>query len=163
MSLPPYPHFPELASAAVRLRQVEPADAHSLLEISFYDARPARDAADAAAMQAKIDADYRAGTAIHWVIVRAATAEVVGTLGYYRGFAGGVGELGCVLKPAYRGQGLMQEALALAIEFGRHTLRLAQITAITTRPNYAAIRLLERLGFGKAADLPDDGLAYCLP
>jgi ribosomal-protein-alanine N-acetyltransferase len=144
------------------LRQVLPTDADSLLEISFYDARPARDIADAAVMQAKIDADYQAGTAIHWVIVRAATAEVVGTLGFYRGFENEAGELGCVLKPAFRGQGLMREAMKLATEFGLHTMNLAQITAITTHPNGAAIRLLEGLGFRKTADLPDDVLAYCL-
>jgi ribosomal-protein-alanine N-acetyltransferase len=160
VNLPPYPVFPVLASCAVTLRQVSPADAASLLEISFYDAHPARSPAEAAEMQEKINADYRAGSCIHWVIVSTATAEVVGTLGFYRGFAHGAGELGCVLKPAFRSQGYMHEAMKLAIEFGRHTMHLAQITAITTRQNGAASRLLERLGFRKTADLVGDELAY---
>lgn len=161
MNLPPYHHFPELTSSAVVLRQVSPADANSLLEISFYDARPAHSLADAAAMQEKISADYWAGSCIHWVIAKTATAEVVGTLGFYRGFAHGIGELGCVLKPAYRGQGLMSEAMKLVMEFGVNTMQLAQITAITTRQNGAAVNLLERLGFRKTADLPDGEVAYC--
>jgi ribosomal-protein-alanine N-acetyltransferase len=162
MNLPPYLNFPVLVSAAVALRQVLPTDADSLLEISFYDARSARDIADAAAMQVKIDADYQAGTAIHWVIVRAATAEVVGTLGFYRGFENEAGELGCVLKPTFRGQGLMREAMKLAIEFGLREMKLAQLIAITTRHNISAIKLLEKLGFHKTASLTDDELSYRL-
>ena len=161
LNLPPYPRFPVLASAAVRLRQVRPADADSLLEISFYDARPARDAADAAEMQARINADYRYGTSVHWAIVSVATAEVVGTVGFYRGFGDGTGELGCVLKPAFQGQGLMREAMRLAIAFGLHRMQLAQIVAVTTRQNARAINLLEKLGFRKAADLAGDELRYC--
>ncbi|GAB3869275.1 hypothetical protein GCM10028824_15950 [Hymenobacter segetis] len=162
MNLPPYPVFPVLASATVRLRQVVPADSSSLLEISFYNARPAQNAPEAAEMQEKINADYRNGSSIHWAIVSVATNEVVGTLGFYRGFADGTGELGCVLKPAFRGRGLMAEAMRLAIEFGRRDMQLARITTITTRPNGPAIRLLERLGFRKSADLPDDELCYRL-
>ena len=61
MNLPPYLNFPVLISAAVALRQVLPTDADSLLKISFYDARPARDIADAAAMQAKFMPTTRRG------------------------------------------------------------------------------------------------------
>ncbi|MBO2009359.1 GNAT family N-acetyltransferase [Hymenobacter negativus] len=161
MNLPPFPRFPELTSGVVTLRQVSSADASSLFEITFYDARPARDLAEAAEMEEKISADYQAGSGIQWVIVRTATAEVVGTVSFHGGFAHGIGELGCVLKPAYRGQGLMSEAIKLAIGFGLRTMHLTQITAITTRQNGAAINLLERLGFRKTADLAADNLAYC--
>lgn len=162
MKLPPYPVFPVLASATVLLRQVLPTDAASLFEISFYDALPAQNAREAAEMQEKINADYQNGSSVHWAIVRVATNEVAGTLGFYRGFAGGSGELGCVLKPAFRGQGLMAEALRLAIGFGFGEMQLAHVTATTTRPNGPAIRLLERLGFRQAAALPGDELAYAL-
>ncbi|MCI1186406.1 GNAT family N-acetyltransferase [Hymenobacter sp. DH14] len=162
MNLPPYSRFPVLASATVLLRPVQPADAESLFEISFYDARPAQNPPEAAAMQARIAADYQLGTAIHWAIVRVATAEVVGTLGFYRGFAHSTGELGCVLKPAFRGLGLMRAAMQLAIDFGLHEMKLAQLVAVTTRPNEAAIRLLERLGFAETADLPGEAVAYVL-
>ncbi|MBD2721932.1 GNAT family N-acetyltransferase [Hymenobacter armeniacus] len=162
MNLPPFHSFPVLTSGTVLLRQVEPADASSLLEISFYDARPARNPGEAAQMQQKINADYRAGTGIHWVIVSSATAEVVGTVGYYRGFAHSVGELGCVLKPAFRGQGLMSQAMKLAIGFGLGTMLLSQVKAITGRQNAAAIRLLGRLGFRQTANLANDEVAYSL-
>ena len=161
MNRPPYLRFPVLASDVVLLRQVLPADGGSLLEISFYDARPAQNAQEAAEMQEKINADYQAGSSIHWAIVRKATAEVVGTLGFYRGFANDVGELGCVLKPALRGQGLMAEAMKLVIDFGLRQMELAQITAITTQSNVPAIALLARLGFRKTAHLAGDELRYC--
>jgi ribosomal-protein-alanine N-acetyltransferase len=146
----------------VLLRPVRPADAESLFEISFYDARPAQTLPEAAEMQERINADYQRGTAIHWAILRVATAEVVGTLGYYRGFAHGVGELGCVLKPAFRGQGLMKEAMRLAVGYGLHEMKLAQVTAVTARQNGPAVRLLERLGFEQMAALPGDAVAYAL-
>ncbi|GAB3857166.1 hypothetical protein GCM10028822_30430 [Hymenobacter terrigena] len=162
MNLPPYPIFPVLISGAVLLRQVMPADSSSLLEISFYDARLAQTAQEAAEMQEKIKADYQRGSSIHWAIVSNATNEVVGTLGFYRGFTDGVGELGCVLKPAFRGRGLMAEAMKLAIEFGRREMKLAHITAITTRQNGPAIRLLEKLGFHRTSSLTSEDLSYCL-
>ena len=113
-------------------------------------------------MQEKISADYRNGSCIHWAIVIVATDEMVGTLGFYRGFAGGAGEPGCVLKPAFRGRGLMAEAMRLAIKFGRYQMQLSHITATTTRPNDPAIKLLEKLGFRKTAELPGNELSYRL-
>jgi ribosomal-protein-alanine N-acetyltransferase len=160
MKLPPYPSFPVLSSGVVTLRQVQAADSNSLLEISFYNAQPAQHLAEAAAMQEKINRDYQRGTSIHWAIVRVATAEVVGTIGFYRGFKNETGELGCVLKPAFRGQGLMREAMKLAIEFGLGEMQLTQIIAVTTMQNAQAINLLEKLGFRKSADLPGDELVY---
>ncbi|HEX8328150.1 MAG TPA: GNAT family N-acetyltransferase [Hymenobacter sp.] len=160
MNLPPYPSFPVLSSGVVTLRQVLPADSNSLFEISFYDARPAQNLTEAAEMQEKINADYQRGTSIHWAIVSAATAEVAGTVGYYRGFENGTGELGCVLKPAFRGQGLMREAMKLAIKFGLTEMQLTEILAVTTKQNVPANNLLEKLGFRKTVYLPDGELVY---
>ncbi|MBW8361321.1 MAG: GNAT family N-acetyltransferase [Kaistella sp.] len=45
---------------------------------------------------------------------------MVGTCGFYRGFANEEGELGCILLSRYRGQGFMTGALRAAIDFGLH-------------------------------------------
>lgn len=160
MKLPPYSKFPEVISDKIILREVRTEDIKDLIEISFYDGKPALTVEDAAEVQNKINIDYQNGSSIHWGIVDKYTNKIVGTLGYYRGFENGVGELGCVLKSKFRGQGYMTIAMKLAIEFGFNEIGLTKIIAITSKQNYDALKLLERLNFMKTADLPDDEIEY---
>ena len=155
-------HFPTLKGDRILLRQILPEDIKDIIEISFYDAIQANTAAQAAEMQAKIHQDYLDGNSIHWGIVNQLTGKIVGSCGYYRGFNQGAGELGCVLLPQYQSQGYMSAAMLLAIDFGLNTIGLKRIWAITTRQNTNAIKLLERLGFIKIADLDDDEVEYQL-
>ena len=160
MNLPPYPSFPEISTHALLLRDIYPYDIPALIEISFYDGKPAKNYEDALHMQQKINADYEAGNSIHWGIVDLKTREMVGTCGYYRGFAQDRGELGCVMRPEFRGQGYMRAALELAIHFGLHQMGLEKIIAITTLDNLPAIRLLTRLKFAQTGVLQDNYIEY---
>ncbi len=160
MNLPPYSNFPELISDTLILREILSGDIESLIEISFYDARPAVTAKDAAEMQERINLDYQNGSSIHWGIADKKTNLIMGTVGYYRGFKNGAGELGCVLKPKFQGKGFMTEAMNLAIDFGIKDMELKNIEAITSKDNQPAIQLLERLNFIKTKDLDDDELEY---
>jgi [ribosomal protein S5]-alanine N-acetyltransferase len=149
--LPIAPH-PVLADERVALRRVLAGDADTIVEISVYDGVRATSAREARAMLARIDDDQRGGEAIHWGITVVGddgdmSDEVVGTIGYYRGFAGGVGEVGYVLREAYRGGGLMAAALRLVVAFGRERLRLAGVRAFTAADNQASIAVLRRAGF----------------
>ena len=154
MHLPPYNSFPVLATASVVLRQVEESDLADILDISFYDARPAGSIAEASTMLRHINDDYTRGECLHWDLAHPQTNRIMGTVGFYRGFAESTGELGCVLKSTFRGRGLMQQAMGLAIKFGLEEIKLQNVIALTHRQNYAAIRLLERLQFqpGQAGD-----------
>jgi ribosomal-protein-alanine N-acetyltransferase len=162
MNLPPYSLFPELSNGRLRLRAVTSADLESLMEISFYDAKPAKSIAEAAQMQQQIDYDYAAGNSIHWCMEELSTQRLVGTCGYYRGFDNNSGELCCVLRPAFYGRGYMTEAMKLAIGFGFQTIGLQKITAITSPHNENAIRLLKRLQFQQIALLAGDELMFGL-
>lgn len=162
MKLPPYNKFPEIISDKIVLRQIQTEDINGLLEISFYDSQPALTIEDGIEMQNKIDADYQNGSSIHWGIADRQTNEILGTVGYYRGLDNGIGELGCVLKAEFRGQGFMTKAMKLAIEFGLTNIGLAKIIAITTKQNDSAIKLLERLNFVKTATLQEDEIEYQL-
>lgn len=142
------------------LRQVQADDIKDIVEISFYDGLPALTVEDAQEMQYKINADYQNGNSIHWGIADKNTNVIIGTLGYYRGLDKGVGELGCVLKPEFRGQGIMTSAIKLVCEFGLKDIGLTKIMAITTKQNTKAIKLLERLNFIKTSELPDDEIEY---
>jgi [ribosomal protein S5]-alanine N-acetyltransferase len=158
--LPPYDIFPEMSSGDLVLKQVEPNDIQDLVEISFYDAKPAQTLEEAIVMQNRINADYQNGSSIHWCIMNKTTGRVMGTLGYYRGFANNTGELGCVLKQDFRGQGIMAAAIKLAAEFGTDTMGLKAVVAITTKQNIKAINLLERLHFIKIRELEEQEVEY---
>lgn len=160
MNLPPFDTYPTVEADKIILRQILPGDISGIVEISFYDAKQARTTKEAIEMQARIDRDYLAGNSIHWAIVDKASKKVVGTCGYYRGFNNETGELGCVLLPTYRGQGYMTLALKAAITFGFAHIGLQRITAITTKQNLQAIKLLHRLCFKQVAVAGDDDLEY---
>ena len=160
MPLPPYDNFPALSDGKIALHQILAEDIEELIEISFYDAVPAKSVAEAKAMQDKINEDYLAGNSIHWGIRDQLTNKIVGTCGYYRGFEQKSGELGCVLLPQYYGQGYMTAAMLLAIDFGLKNMNLRRIWAATGKDNSKAIKLLERLHFRKVADLEDKEIEY---
>ena len=162
MHLPPYATFPELAAAGILLRQVTDDEVADVLDISFYNACPAASLAEATAMLHRINEDYARGESLHWGIADAQTNRIVGTLGFYRGFAEGIGELGCVLKPAFHGRGLMQSAMGLAVGFGLRQMDLRNIIALTSAQNTPAIKLLERLQFRSVAAGEENEICYSL-
>jgi [ribosomal protein S5]-alanine N-acetyltransferase len=87
-------HFekvPVLSNHRLLLREIEPSEASSIIEISVYDGAYATNEAEAARILEKIKADCARGEAVHWGICLKATNEVVGTCGYHRGYPGNVG------------------------------------------------------------------------
>jgi len=160
MPLPPYDNFPDLSEGKIAIHQILAEDLGELIEISFYDAVPAKSVVEVKVMQDKINEDYLAGNSIHWGIRDQLTNKIVGTCGYYRGFEQESGELGCVLLPQYYGQGYMTAAMLLAIDFGLKNMNLRRIWAATGKDNHKAIKLFERLNFVKVAELVDDEIKY---
>lgn len=160
MKLPPYDIYPSISDEKIALCQILTSDIQDVIEISFYDSIPAKTIEEATEMQKKINKDYETGNSIHWGIVDKMTNNLVGTCGYYRGLDKGIGELGCVLLPQYRGQGYMSHAMQLAINFGLNTIGLKRVKAITTKQNDKAIKLLDRLNFIKIAHLQDGEIEY---
>lgn len=160
MRLPPYDEFPEVFLGTIILRQVQTDDIKNFIGVSYYNSRPALTIENAMEMQDRINQDYESSSSIHWGIADKHTNEIMGTLGYYRGLDKGVGELGCILRPEFRGKGFMTTAMKLAIGFGLYNIGLTKIIAITTRQNTSARNLLERLNFIKTADLHEDEVEY---
>lgn len=148
-----------LSSNQIVLRQIINADAEEIMEISYYDGRPASNPNEAIEMQTKINQDYLQGNSIHWGIVDAQSSKLVGTCGYYRGFVNNTGELGYVLKPSFEGRGYMSNALKKAIEFGINIIGLQKIIAITEKSNIKSQNVLKRLNFVHEAD-QDDYITY---
>ncbi|HEU4844424.1 MAG TPA: GNAT family N-acetyltransferase [Burkholderiaceae bacterium] len=69
-------------------------------------------------------------------------------------------DIGYALRPAYWGQGYAYEAAAAVLAYGRDTLRLPRLLAITGPDNAASNGLLRKLGlqFQYYAELPPSGL-----
>ncbi len=55
-------------------------------------------------------------------------------------------DLGFAFLPAFRGRGFGSEAAAATLEYGKKTLRLERVVAITSPDNVRSGRLLEKLG-----------------
>jgi ribosomal-protein-alanine N-acetyltransferase len=149
--------FPVLSSDRLLLREIVPNDLPTILEISFYDGKLAADEAEAMRFLKKTQAHQAQGESVHWGICLRTDDEVIGTCGYYRGYPGNVGEVGYVLKAAYRGQGIMTEAVKRVVEFGLDTMRLANVVAYTSSTNLPSVGVLRRAGFhlvdGESKDL----------
>jgi len=160
ISLPPYDVFPTIFGDKITLRPIQLSDISDIIEISYYDAVKASTLNQAIEMQNKINADYFQGNSIHWGIAEIVSNKIVGTCGYYRGLNKSEGELGCILLPQFRGQGLMIAAMKLAIDFGINNIRLKRIWAMTSIDNYQAKKLFDRLGFINVKESPEGGIAY---
>jgi [ribosomal protein S5]-alanine N-acetyltransferase len=138
---------PTLVGDRIVLRAVRPDDVADIVDISVYDGVTATNEAEALAMLRRIEADADRGETVHWGLCLAGSDVVIGTIGFYRGFADGTGEVGYVLRAPFRRRGLMREALALAVAHGFGPLGLATVKARTAPDNAASIGLLVRLGF----------------
>jgi ribosomal-protein-alanine N-acetyltransferase len=147
MNRPPYISFPELRTGNLLLREVMQDDISHLLEILTYDGKSAETLDQGVEIIRKIDQNYQEGNSVNWVIENQETHELIGFIGYYRGFENGIGELGFILKAASRGLGFMSPSLSAAVEFGLKQMKLKGIMAFTKPDNEKAIAVLERNGF----------------
>lgn len=141
-----------LENQRVYLRPLTSTDIPDVREIMYYDGRAASSSEEALAMLARIHDDVARDESLHWGVFLQETDVCVGTCGFYRGFAGGAGEIGYVLRERYRGAGIMTTAVTLVIEYGFGALGLQRIVADVAPDNAASIRLLERLGFRLEGD-----------
>jgi [ribosomal protein S5]-alanine N-acetyltransferase len=132
------------------LRELTRADVPQILDISFFQGTIARSLAEAEQMQQWIRREYEQGTLLHWGYTLGADGPVVGTGGFYRSFkpeSPDTAEIGYVLLPAYRGQGLATEAVETMVEYGFQTLGLHRVLAFTDPLNVASQAVLRRAGF----------------
>lgn len=93
----------------------------------------------------KANADFEKGVGCTWGLEF--KGELVGTIGFYRGFANQTGEIGYVMREDFKRQGFMTEAINTILDFGFNELGLKKITAYTALENTASVRLLEKTGF----------------
>ena len=155
-------NYPTIKGNKVVLKQIALSDLDDIMDICYYDGVLPSTQNEAIETLEKIYKDYLKGDAIHWGIYDASSMQIVGTCGYYRGFKGNAGELGCILLSDYYGKGYMTHALQHAIDYGKTNLMLKRIFAITSQNNIKAIELLQRLNFIKIQNLEDNCVEFDL-
>jgi [ribosomal protein S5]-alanine N-acetyltransferase len=138
---------PTLRSERLLLKAPAAQDAPALLEISYYDSVRAASVGEALYMLERIGADVSRGESLHWGLYLKDGGDLIGTCGFYRGLSENTGELGYVLKAAFRGRGYMSEALGAVIACAFETLHLKRIVAHTGADNRASLAVLRRLAF----------------
>jgi len=155
MLLPDAIALPTLPTPRLRLRALVPADAPALHAIfsdlavvRYWSAPPLTDLAEAAALQAEIDALFQARTLLQWGIVRADEDRVLGTctlaeidLHHQRA------AIGFALGRASWGQGFAREAVQALVDFAFLELDLHRLAADADPRNHRSLALLESLGF----------------
>lgn len=90
---------------------------------------------------------YRLGAHYEWAMIHRESGRMIGTCG----FAGidcpnSCAELGYVLNPDFRGQGLVVEAARCVMDFAFNTLGLHRIEARYMIENLASRRVMDKLG-----------------
>ena len=147
--------FPVLHTRRLRLRPIKASEIETFNDISHYAGKEVHATDQGATLLQRLRRDFQEGKAIHWGIQLKSEARLIGTCGFYRGFADREGEVGYVLLPPYRGRGLMREAVRAMIDYGFQELQLYRIVAYTSDDHVASVRLLQDLGFDRVLDRPD--------
>jgi RimJ/RimL family protein N-acetyltransferase len=145
----PFPD-PALEGSAFALRPFEADDfaAARALELDEAAARwvPSLPAEDGESVVRFYDACRRDGTLLHLVIADPRNGGYLGetmlALAEH-----GVGEVGCCVVPAARGQGLATHVLRTLTDWAFATLGLGRVQVFVAPENIAALRLAESAGF----------------
>ena len=145
----PYPE-PPLLGAAFALRPFREDDFDAALELEQDAAAarwvPALPAADGAGVVEFYEACRQEGGLLHLVIAEresdAYLGEAMVALGENK-----VGEVGCCLVPAARGQGIAVEMLRMLTDWAFAVLDLGRVQVFVAPENLPALRLAESTGF----------------
>jgi ribosomal-protein-alanine N-acetyltransferase len=154
---------PILTTNRLTLRPLTMADAGDLFAVfsdpavvRYWSAEPWTSVSFAEdAIERALDS-YREGTEVRFGIELADTGRLIGTVNLHHVFPQNRRcEIGYALASPYWGKGYATEALAAALDYGFHELRLNRVEADIDPRNAASGAVLERLGFRKEGYMPE--------
>ena len=88
---------------------------------------------------------YNTGDFFDWAIVSKETGKMIGTCGFTRfDFRHDCGEIGYVINPSFKGQGIATEVVGRVIRFGFDELSLNRIECKFIPDNLASRRVMEK-------------------
>lgn len=150
MNYVPFEQFPVLQTDRLTLSQLKKENVAHLLEITSFNERATNETQLDELLQ-KTETQFQDKTGITWGLYLG--EEIIGTVGFYRGFKNEEGEIGYVIREKFRRKGYLMEAANKVIEFGFNQLELKEIGAFTPDYNHASIGLLRKLGFSETNNM----------
>jgi ribosomal-protein-alanine N-acetyltransferase len=155
--------FPVLTTPRLTLRQIHATDRDDVFRLrsdqglmQFIPRVVAQSPDDAAKLIQQFNNYIYANEAITWGIVKNGSPEIIGTVGYIRiDKDNHRAEIGYMLSKRFHGQGLMDEAVKAAIDFGFNTIKLHSIEALINPLNGRSANVVLNNGFSKIGTYKD--------
>jgi len=155
--------FPVLYTERLKLREVSKADAEEVFflrsdkaVLTYLDRDPAKSIDEAIQWIEMINEATKKNEVVTWAISLKDQPQLIGTITFwnirkehYRA------EIGYALHPSHQGKGLMQEAMATALDYGFNKIKFHSIEANVNPENRASIKLLEKNNFVREAYLKE--------
>ena len=149
-----FSRIPILETEHLTLRRMKPDDAADMFEYArradvteFLTWNPHPDEAYTRDYLRMVQKQYEDGEFYDWAVIHRASGKMIGTCGFTSfDDDNNAGEIGYVLNPVYRGQGLMPEAALEVMKFGFLRLNLHRITARYMEGNAASRRVMDKIG-----------------
>ena len=133
---------PTLFKKELTLKKISSKDMDALQEIVDY--HPTRKET-AKEKLFRIQTKFVEKTSITWGIY--IENELLGAIGFYRGFENEIGEVGYVTREKFRRKGYTLKAIQSVVNYGFEQMKLKGIVAYTSDWNEASIKLLEKSNF----------------
>ena len=147
---------PIIEVEAYTLKAIGSSDLKEIEELCSY--YPPERRISATALLEKINQEYSDKNGINWGIYL--KNELVGTIGFYRGFDKDEGELGYVLRSDFRNKGIGSICAKAVVKTGLELMQLKAIEAYTAFDNLPSQKLLEKVGFNRIEHPDEKTAAY---
>jgi len=151
--------FPSLSTERLNLRRISDEDDKEIFflrsdkeMLQFLDRDPAKTIDEARQWIRMISEGIDGNQYITWALALKNDPKLVGTISiwnvkkeHFRA------EVGYALHPSFQGRGLMQEAMAIVLDYGFNMINLHSIEANVNPKNERSIQLLEKNDFVREA------------
>ena len=149
-----FTNIPELHTERLTLRRMKVGDSWDMFEYAGREDvteyllwKPHPDVAYTREYLQFVATHYELGDFFDWAVVWKEQDKMIGTCGFTRfDYNNNSGEIGYVINPAYRGQGIADEAVREVMRFGFDDLGLNRIEAKFMEGNTASMRVMEKTG-----------------
>jgi [ribosomal protein S5]-alanine N-acetyltransferase len=149
--------FPILTTERLTLRQVSVNDLHAIFALrsdpevnKYLNRHPCKSTEDAIDFINKVNDNIEKKGALYWAITLTDTKTVVGTICLFD-FSSEKSscEMGYELMTKFQGQGIMQEAVQVVIDYVFQTLKFSNLLAFTHCENQSSTKILSKFNFVK--------------
>lgn len=149
-----FSHMPELATERLLLRRMRVTDDEDMYRYAsrgdvtkYLLWSPHPDRAYTREYLEYLNTRYAAGAFYDWAITLRESGRMIGTCGFASIDApNDCAEIGYVLNPDYRGQGIAAEAVRAVLAFGFECLLLHRVEARFIEGNDASLRVMQKVG-----------------